>query len=196
MDFPRKPDFERLIAGLARELESRNLPFMLIGGQAVLLHGDPRLTRDVDVTLGASPDRLDDVLQTCAALSLRPLPEDVEGFARSTFVVPAAEDDTGIRVDFIFSTTPYEAQAIERAERVDVRGQKVPFAAAEDLVLHKLFAGRPRDLEDVRGVVRRKGARLDWSYLERWAREFGAVPGREALPAIVAQFRREAGPGE
>jgi predicted nucleotidyltransferase len=110
--------------------------------------------------------------------------------------VPAAEDDTGIRVDFIFSTTPYEAQAIERAERVDVRGQKVPFATAEDLVLHKLFAGRPRDLEDVRGVVRRKGARLDWSYLEQWAREFGAVPGREALPAIVAQFRREAGPGE
>jgi hypothetical protein len=91
----------------------------------------------------------------------------------------------------IFSTTPYEAQAIRRAVRVEVAGELVPFATGEDLLLHKLFAGRRRDLEDARGVVRRKGPELDWAYLERWAREFAAIPGREGLPEQVRRLREE-----
>ena len=92
-------------------------------------------------------------------------------------------------MDFIFSTTPYETQAIARAVRVKVGGVGVPFATAEDLIIHKLFAGRPRDVEDAVGVVRRKGTDLDWAYIERWAREFANVPGREDLPSKVAQLR-------
>jgi hypothetical protein len=57
-------------------------------------------------------------------------------------------------------------------------------------LIHNLVAGRPRDWEDAESVVRRKGAELDWAYLERWVREFAAVPGREALLAQLGQLRR------
>ena len=185
------PDFAELIARLAVALEAKRIPFMLIGGQAVLLHGEPRLTQDVDVTLGVGPDRVRDLLDVCEALGLQPLPEDPVAFVRETFVLPAAEPETGLRLDLIFSTTPYEAQAIERAVLVDVGKREVPFASAEDLVLHKLFAGRPRDVEDAAGVVRRKGPELDWEYLDRWAREFAVIPGREDLPAQLAGLRAD-----
>jgi hypothetical protein len=185
------PDFADLIARLAVELEAKRVPFMLIGGQAVLLHGEPRLTQDVDVTVGVGPDRVPDLLAVCEALGLQPLPDDPGAFARETFVLPAADPATGVRVDLIFSTTPYEAQAIERAVRVNVGSRDVPFATAEDLLLHKLFAGRPRDLEDAAGVVRRKGPELDWEYLARWAREFAVIPGREDLPAQVEALRAD-----
>ncbi len=183
------PDFEALIAAVARELEVRDIPFMLIGGQAVLLHGEPRLTADVDVTLGVSPDRLETVIEAARAAGLSILPEDPAGFVRDTFVLPAAQPDTGIRVDLIFSTTPYESQAIVRAVRVRVGGWEVPFASVEDLLLHKLFAGRPRDLEDAAGVVRRKGEEIDWDYVDRWAEEFATIPGRETLPSLALQLR-------
>lgn len=185
------PDFAELIARLAVALEAKSIPFMLIGGQAVLLHGEPRLTQDVDVTMGVGPDRIPDLLDVCEALGLQPLPEDPDAFARETFVLPAADLGTGLRLDLIFSTTPYEAQAIDRAVLVDVGSREVPFATAEDLVLHKLFAGRPRDLEDAAGVVRRKGSELDWAYLEQWAREFAVIPGREDLPAQLAALRAD-----
>ncbi|MEE8550839.1 MAG: nucleotidyl transferase AbiEii/AbiGii toxin family protein [Gemmatimonadota bacterium] len=178
----RPSDFESLLARLTEELEAQELNFMLIGGQAVLLHGRPRLTEDIDLTLAAGPESLSRVLVACRNLRLEPLPEDVEAFVRRTFVLPAAEPETGIRVDFIFSTIPYERQAIERAVRVELKGVAVPFATAEDLILHKLFAGRARDLEDAAGVVRRQGAKLDWAYLERWAESFAEIPGREDLP--------------
>ncbi len=58
MGSPREPDFTGLLAALASRLRESGIPFMLIGGQAVLLHGQPRLTEDIDVTLGATPDEL------------------------------------------------------------------------------------------------------------------------------------------
>jgi hypothetical protein len=183
------PDFAGLLARLTRTLERRQLPFMIIGGQAVLLHGEPRLTQDIDVTLGVGPARLDDVLAACEALGLEPLPEEVPAFVRSTFVLPTLDQASGIRVDLVFSTTPYEAQAIERAVRVEVAGARVPFATAEDLIIHKLFAGRPRDLEDAVGVVRRKGPELDWAYTEAWVEQFASVPGREGLTEQIRHLR-------
>jgi hypothetical protein len=187
----RGPDFIGLLARLARSFDAAELPFMLIGGQAVLLHGEPRLTQDIDVTLGVGPRRLAEVLDRCAELELEPLPEDVESFVRRTFVLPVRDRDTGIRVDLIFSTTPYEAEAIGRAVRVPVGDAEVPFATAEDLIIHKLFAARARDVEDARGVVRRKGAELDWEYLRRWSEEFAQVPGREGMVGLLEELRWE-----
>jgi len=109
------------------------------------------------------------------------------------FVLPARHPPTGLRVDFIFSTTPYERQAIARAVRVDVGGEPVPFASAEDLIIHKLFAARPRDLEDAVGVVRRGGDRLDWRYIDQWVAEFAQLPGREGMRRLLSDVRREAG---
>jgi hypothetical protein len=190
----RQPsDLERLLAALTAELGARQLPFMLIGGQAVLLHGSPRLTEDIDITLGVEPDALPVLLKACTALGLTSLPVSVVEFVAETFVLPVRHEATRLRVDFIFSSTLYERQAIARAHPVSIGGALVPFAAPEDLIIHKLFAGRPRDLEDVRGVVRRKGHALDWRYVERWAREFASVPGREGLPEAVLELRKLAG---
>jgi len=186
------PDFGALIARLAAALDAKGIPFMLIGGQAVLLHGEPRLTQDVDVTIGVGPDRIMDLLDVCEALHLEPLPEDPITFARETFVLPAADPEAGVRVDLIFSTTPYEAQAIQRAVLVDVGTREIPFATAEDLLIHKLFAGRPRDLEDAAGVVRRKGPELDWEYLAHWIRQFAVIPGREDLLTRLDELRTHA----
>lgn len=184
------PDLAALVGSLARALDAAGFPFMLIGGQAVLVHGRPRLTEDVDVTLGADPGRLPDLLRVCDAMALRPLPSDVDTFVGQTFVLPARHAESGLRVDFIFSTTPYERQAIGRADRLAIGEVRVPVATAEDLILHKLFAGRPRDLEDAESVVRRRGGALDWGYIERWADEFRAVPGREGMRAQVERLRK------
>ncbi len=189
MGSPHEPDFTGLLAALASRLREGGIPFMLIGGQAVLLHGQARLTEDIDVTLGVTPDELPALEMICRQLELRPLPEDLEDFVRQTFVLPALHADTRIRVDFIFSTTLYERQAIARAVEVELKGVPVPFASVEDLILHKLFAGRPRDIEDIHGVVRRKGTEIDWAYLSRWAREFASVPGRESLPEQLERLR-------
>ncbi|NVL90146.1 MAG: hypothetical protein HWN69_04000 [Desulfobacterales bacterium] len=44
--------FQKLLGRLANELSNLHIPYMVIGGQAVLLYGEPRLTKDIDITLG------------------------------------------------------------------------------------------------------------------------------------------------
>jgi len=39
---------EKFIKRTAQCLDRQKIPYMIIGGQAVLLYGRPRLTRDID----------------------------------------------------------------------------------------------------------------------------------------------------
>jgi hypothetical protein len=55
--------FELILASAARCLAARAIPCRVIGGQAVLVYGEPRLTRDIDITLGVSTERLDWILK-------------------------------------------------------------------------------------------------------------------------------------
>jgi Nucleotidyltransferase of unknown function (DUF6036) len=163
--------FEKLLSKIGICLDHQGIPYMIIGGQAVLLYGEPRLTRDIDITLGVNIDGLDRLLNALREIPLKPLPSDIEAFVGKTMVLPTLDEHTGIRVDFIFSYTPYETNAIKRAKTVSILGQKLAFASPEDLIIHKIFAGRPRDLEDVR-IILIKNPDIDIVYIRKWLKEF------------------------
>jgi len=172
--------FEQLIRRIAAELRKAEIPYMIIGGQAVLLHGLPRMTKDIDITLGVDTKDLDKVVKSVAAIGLEIIPEHYQAFVERTFVLPARHRESGIRVDFIFSFIPYERQAIERAKPVLLNGEAVMFASAEDVIIHKCFAGRPRDLEDARSIII-KNPDVDQAYVRRWLKELESVPERAGL---------------
>ncbi|MEO0559227.1 MAG: nucleotidyl transferase AbiEii/AbiGii toxin family protein [Bacteroidota bacterium] len=178
--------FETLLARLARALADAAIPYMVIGGQAVLLYGAPRLTQDIDITLGVAPDRLTDVLDLLNAVSLRPL-VDPEPFVAETLVLPCEDAETGIRIDLVFSYAGYERTAMERVRSVEIQETPVLFTSVEDLVIQKLVAGRPRDLEDVRGVLLRQPD-VDVSYVRLWLREFDSALGLRTIQALDQTF--------
>lgn len=180
--------FEALLEKIARGLDAKNIPYMVIGGQAVLLYGEPRLTRDIDITLGAGIERLGEMRAIVDRLGLKYLTEQVEDFVKETMVLPAVEEKTGIRVDFIFSFSFYERQAIKRAKAVALGRAKIRFAALEDVVVHKVIAGRPRDIEDIENILA-KNPEYDSSYIEKWLAEFDAALAQEYV-RIFAEIRK------
>jgi len=180
--------FKNLLEKIARSLDKADIPYMVIGGQALLLHGEPRLTRDIDITLGISTDQLKQLLSVVEKIRLKPL-VDPWDFTVKTMVLPCQDPGVDIRVDFIFSFTPYEAQAIQHAHRVSIGRSRVRFASPEDLIIHKIFAGRPRDLEDVKSVLL-KTRDLDKKYIRSWLKEFSKSlnkPLVQSFNAIVKE---------
>ena len=163
--------FEELISRLGTSLSKRKIPYMVIGGQAVLLYGSPRLTKDIDITLGVSVDRLAEMEELCHSEHLKILPEEHKRFVQETYVFPVKDETTGIRIDFIFSYTPYEEQAIKRAKRVRLGNGDAQFASVEYVIIHKIFSGRPRDMEDVRNIMV-KNPDMDRAYIRKWLQEF------------------------
>jgi len=182
--------FVDLLEQLELSLNKAGLPYMVIGGQAVLLYGEPRLTRDIDITLGVDIDRLEKVLGVASSLNLDILPKNSTEFVTKTKALPAQNQDSGIRVDFIFSNSEYVRQAINRVNSVSIKNAKVKFAAVEDLIIHKIFASRPRDIEDVRGVLL-KNQEIDETYIEHWLKEFDQSLGT-TLQSTFATVLKEA----
>ena len=163
--------FEKLLVKVATVLRKNRLPYMVIGGQAVLLYGTPRMTKDIDITLGINIDQLEKVVKAVGEMELKIIPEDFKSFVKKTFVLPTKDEESGIRVDFIFSYTPYERQAIQRVKPISLQKTTIMFASVEDVIIHKIFAGRPRDLEDVRSIILKNPA-LDQRYVKNWLKEF------------------------
>jgi len=172
--------FESLLSKISQALEKEGIPYMVIGGQAVLLHGEPRFTGDIDITVGIDTNEMQRVLNVIREISLEPTKDSTEDFVKRNFVLRAEDPKTGIGVDFIFSCLPYERLAIQRAVSVHIGTARIQFATAEDTIIHKLFAGRPRDIEDVKGIVNNKSD-LDATYLKQWLTEFSSVTGRNLL---------------
>jgi len=164
--------FQELLKKMAEVLEAHSIPYMLIGGQAVLLYGEPRLTEDVDVTLGIGPEKAADIIDIVNdELRWEILVKNPTEFVNQTFVLPSKEPGSGIRVDFIFSSSEYERQAMERVRLVEIGGASVRFASAEDVVIHKIIAARPRDIEDVKSILL-KNPDIDSEYIRRWLGSF------------------------
>ena len=163
--------FKKLLKKIANELNTHNITYMVIGGQAVLLYGEPRLTRDIDITLGVGVRELNKLKETISSLGLKILVERDEEFVERNMVLPTLDEKSGIRVDFIFSFSLYERQAIERAKDIKLGRSMVRFASLEDVVIHKVIAGRARDLEDIKSILL-KNQKYDSDYIEKWLKEF------------------------
>jgi predicted nucleotidyltransferase len=172
---------EKLIKKTARHLDRQKIPYMIIGGQAVLLYGRPRLTRDIDITLGVDTDKFESIEGVCKKLKLRILVENPKDFARDTKVLPAEDPDSKVRIDFIFSFTPYEEQAIKNAKQVLIDDYPVKFASCEDIIIHKMVAGRAIDEEDVKSILAKNKNAIDFEYVNKWLSEFGKIAEHEGI---------------
>ena len=158
---------------------------MVIGGQAVLLYGEPRLTRDIDVTMGIGVDGLDRVKRIIPVIGLKSLVQREKEFVERNMVLPTLDKKSGIRVDFIFSFSLYERQSIERAKDIKLGRSRVRFASLEDVVIHKVIAGRARDFEDVKSILL-KNPNYDLVYIEKWLKQFD----KSLRGKFLKQFRK------
>lgn len=62
--------FERVLKKIAFSLEKKKIPYMIIGGQAVLLYGEPRLTKDIDITLGIKSQEYNLLINAISSIDL------------------------------------------------------------------------------------------------------------------------------
>ena len=176
---------EAALLEVSTYFDESGVGYMVIGGFANLHWGAPRLTEDIDVTVRVEESMLPDfVSRLCERF--QPLHSDPVGFALRHGVIPV-KGAAGVRVDVVLESHPMVSRAIDRAVAIDVAGVPVRLCTAEDLILHKLVSERPRDLEDVKGVILRQATSLDRNYLDPLVEELAAALER----AGISKFYRE-----
>lgn len=174
----------------ASELESalhrKDWRFCFIGGVAVQRWGNPRFTQDIDLTLltgfGEEEKFIDPLLRL-----LNPRRPDARDFAIRHRVLLARTRD-GMDVDIALGALPFEEQSIRRATLWTVRdGVKLTTCSAEDLIVHKAFAGRGRDWDDVETVLIRQHGKLNFAQIRSELKPLLELKGEpEALDKLEA----------
>jgi hypothetical protein len=132
----------------------------VFGAQAVTVWGRPRLSSDVDITAAiAGPhDEFVAAMQR-AGFDLRVA--DWQEFLDRTRVLPLLHRASEMPLDIVLAGPGLEEEFLNRAIAVELAGLTVPLISPEDLVVTKVLAGRPKDLEDVRGILEERHEALD-----------------------------------
>jgi nucleotidyltransferase AbiEii toxin of type IV toxin-antitoxin system len=132
----------------------------VIGGLAVQRWGTPRFTQDADLTLltgyGGEEAFVDLLLK-----SFSPRHADSREFALQNRVL-LARSKNGVDLDIAMGALPFEERTMTRCSQWETgTGVSLLTCSAEDLLVHKVFAGRNRDWGDVETILARQNGKLD-----------------------------------
>ena len=191
MAAPASPSLGVVFRDVVGCLEQRRIPYLVIGGIAQAVIGEPRLTQDVDCIVFVPPADANTVLDAFQQA----------GFAVDTASAMAQIETTGTfavtrdrwRVDCILASTDFEQSALQRRQRLRLYDVEANLPTPEDLVLLKLVPGRDKDLLDIKTILLRHHATLDVAYLTHWARRLADEAEDARMRRTLQQLLRDVG---
>lgn len=188
------PEVIELIQSLGQALETLGARWYVFGAQAVLVWGRPRTSGDVDVTASIALEAVPAFIQLMEKHGFRVRAPNPEELAQRTRVVPFLHRPTGLPLDVVLAGPGLEQEFLDRSVEVDLGGVKAPVITSEDLVIGKVLAGRPKDLEDVRGILHQQRDHLD---VERIRGVLAAIEQAlsrgDLVPVFEAELERATG---
>lgn len=155
-------------------LQSAHIRGMVIGGVAASLLGRPRVTRAIDVLVLLDTNQWETFLTAGAQFGFVPRLSDALTFAQQTRVLLVRHQQSSIDVDIVFGALPFEEDAVARAVLIKIGDLSVPLSTAEDLLIMKAVAHRPRDLADIESVLDAH-PKINLRRVRRWVREFSTA---------------------
>lgn len=163
--------------------------YAVLGGIAVSIYGEPRLTFDIDVNIIVDINKINDFLKKAKKYGFSPLPSKIEKFIENTGVIPMRFSKNKVmgKCDFIIAQNPLEYSAIKRARLKKLYSTKVRLITPEDLVIHKITSQRPRDIEDLTGILIRQKGKLDLHYINLWLKKISEVNKK---PELLRLFKK------
>jgi predicted nucleotidyltransferase len=152
------PPMDENLKELLSAFNANRVKYVVIGGYAVFVHAQPRMTKDLDVFIESSPQNALAVYKALAEFGAPLAQFSTEDFADgktiARFGVPPICFEISQRIDGVDFASVY-ANGVP----VTIDGQ-VParYISAEDLIANKLASGRPQDLADVDAILHRQRA--------------------------------------
>ena len=180
-----------LLADLGAAMAAVEVEWFLFGAQAAIVYGVARLTADVDVTARVPP-RLPNlaVVEAMGHRGFRARFDDLS-LVEQHRVLPFVHDATGLPVDVVLAGPGLEDEFFARAVLHDIDGVRVRVADVSDLVVMKVLADRPKDIEDVVTLLRVQKARLDLARVRHALQMLESALGQsDLLPAFDRALAR------
>ena len=138
----------------------------VIGGHAANLYRtETRATVDTDVLVATTGRSMRDIADAMVQEGWR-----IRSMPDGDWLVRVKHPRLGA-LDIIAAETEYQSTALSRATVTEFGGIPLRALAIEDVLIHKMIAGRFKDEADVEDILRADPS-LDEDYLKRWLAEW------------------------
>lgn len=171
---------------LGRWLDAIQAQAVVVGGVAASFLGRPRFTQDIDALAIISESEWSTAVAAAASYGIVPRIDDAVDFAHRSRVLLLRHQETSIDIDIILGGLPFEEDAVANGKRYVIGGVSVRLPKVEDLMIMKAVAHRPRDLQDIEGLLQAH-PNLDLSSVRQWVREFASVT---AMSDLIDDFEK------
>lgn len=165
---------------LGRWLDAIKAQAVVVGGVAASFLGRPRFTQDIDALAIISESEWSEAVDVAASHGIVPRIDDAVEFARRSRVLLLRHQESAIDIDVILGGLPFEEDAVLNGQRYVIGGVTIRLPKVEDLLIMKAVAHRPRDLQDIEGLLLAHPD-LDLGSVRQWVREFAAVTAMSDL---------------
>lgn len=173
-----------LLARFATPFQRLGLPYMITGGAAAIVYGEPRLTNDLDLVVAMTPADALRVAEALAADDTYVPPVEVleiEAARRIHGHFNVVHAPTALRADvYLAGDDPLHAWGLERRRTIQAGEVSVAIAPPEYVIIRKLqyaaMGGGDRHLRDIRRMLDRALVPLDRDVISGMARDHAVLP--------------------
>jgi hypothetical protein len=160
---PLSESLLQVLGHLAQVLNDRQTDYALIGGLGVALRGTIRATRDIEMLLSVPQTELVRLLESLCREGFQvDVREAIRQWSRDNLLAMAFGQ---VRIDWVRAVLPVFQRVLRRSRWEAVGDQTIRVADAEGLLLLKLISFRPRDQEDIRGILATNPGTLDLDWV-------------------------------
>ncbi|MEW6606213.1 MAG: DUF6036 family nucleotidyltransferase [bacterium] len=138
--------------------------YLIIGGEAVIYYGYPRLTGDMDIFYENSAENIGNLFKMLDEFWDGNIPEieNIEELAKPGLIVQFGVPPN--RIDLLNKITNIEfskAWGNRKVETIKFNKNMIPiyYIGLDELIKNKKAVNRPKDMEDLKYLERRKGNR-------------------------------------
>jgi hypothetical protein len=174
------------LADLMKWLDASHIPSMVIGGVAASMLGRARLTQDIDALVLLPENEWANAISTGSSHNIVPRIEDPLGFARRSRMLLLTHTASSINIDISLGGLSFEQDALARAQVHETGGVRLRLPSVEDLLIMKAFAHRPKDMEDIKGLLDAHPT-ADLKVVRQWVKEFATAM---SMPDLLDDFEK------
>lgn len=181
-----------LIAVFAPRFDAAGIEWMIAGGVASIVYGEPRLTQDLDIVARIAPGDAERFARQFPEPEFYCAPPEViaaEASREESGHFNVLHNATGARADvYLAGRDTLSRRGLDDRRVVELMGRRTPIAPPEYVILHKLLFRRQgaseRHLRDIRAMLRVLGDSVDVAALARDAGGLGLADQWREMEAL------------
>jgi hypothetical protein len=157
--------FPEILQLVCTYLNDNEIEYVIVGGVAVMYHGVPRTTVDIDIILQLNEEQILSFTEFLNTTGFSTSISDIQTAFKEKSHSTAFFKDTLLRLDIQGVYSDFDKMTLDRAIMVELLGTTIKIGSVEDTLVNKILFQGEQDLRDALGILIRDPEKLDFDYI-------------------------------